>query len=168
MSKIPDFDVTKQLPQDIMHIFLEGILSYELKFLLKHFFDSGLITLDQLNSKLKNFDYGYSNVKNKPSHIKQDDIDFKSNSNLGQNAAQMWELSRILPLVLEGITDRGSPQWSCFLSLLEIMGICFAQKITFNSVLNLKRIKEHLLFLKKLMGQEFYLSSTTWYTCPLR
>ena len=33
---IPDFDVTKQLPQD-MHIFLEGVLSYELKFLLKLF-----------------------------------------------------------------------------------------------------------------------------------
>ena len=29
LSKIPDFDVTKQLPQDIMHIFLEGILSYD-------------------------------------------------------------------------------------------------------------------------------------------
>ena len=153
LSKIPDFDVTKQLPQDIMHIFLEGILSYELKFLLKHFFDSGLITLDQLNSKLKNFDYGYSNVKNKPSHLKQDDIDVKSNSTLGQNAAQMWELSRILPLVLEGITDCESPQWSCFLSLLEIMGICFAQKITFNSVLNLKRIiKEHLTLFKKTYG----------------
>ena len=58
LSEIPDFDVTKQLPQDIMHIFLEGILSYEIKFLLKHYFDGGLITLDQLNIKLQNFPYG--------------------------------------------------------------------------------------------------------------
>ena len=55
LCNIPDFDVTKQLPQDIMHIFLEGILSYELKFLLKHYFDAGLFTLEQLNTKLKNF-----------------------------------------------------------------------------------------------------------------
>ena len=110
LSEIPDFDVTKQLPQDIMHIFLEGILSYELKFLLKHYFDAGVITLGQLNTKLKNFHYGYSNDKDKPSPIKQDDMDFKCSSNLGQSAAQMWELSRILPLVLEGITDSESPQ----------------------------------------------------------
>ena len=72
-------------------------------------------------------------------------MDFKSDSNLGQNSAQMWELSRILPLILEDITDTESPQWSCFISLLEIMGICFAQKITLSSVLNLRGIvKEHL------------------------
>ena len=153
LCNIPDFDVTKQLPQDIMHIFLEGVLSYELKFLLKHYFDAGLITLDRLNTKLKNWNYGYSNVKDKPSFIKQDDMDFKSNSNLGQNAAQMWELSRIVRLILEDITDSESPQWRCFISLLEIMGICFARKITLSSVLNLKRIvKEHFSLFKETYG----------------
>ena len=34
LCNTPDFDVTKQLPQGIMHIFLEGVLSYELKFLM--------------------------------------------------------------------------------------------------------------------------------------
>ena len=77
-------------------------------------------------------------MTDKPSFIKQDDMDFKSESNLGQNAAQMWELSRILPLIPEHITDTESPQWSRVISLLEIMGICFAQKITLSSVLNLK------------------------------
>ena len=33
----PHFNVTKQLPQDLMHVFLEGIVSYELKFLLQHY-----------------------------------------------------------------------------------------------------------------------------------
>ena len=154
LCNIPDFDVTKQLPQDIMHIFLEGVLSYELKFLLKQYFHTpGLVTLDQLNTQIKNIHYGYSNVKDKPSFIKNDDIDFKSDSNLGQNAAQMWELSRILPLILGGITDSESPQWKCFTSLLEIMGICFAQKITSSSILNLKRIvKEHLILFKEIYG----------------
>ena len=146
-------DVTQQLPQDIMHIFLEGILSYELKFLLKHYFHAGLFTLEQLNTKLKNVNYGYSSVKDKPSFIKQDDMDFKSDSNLGQNAAQMWELSRIIPLILENITDSESPQWSCFISLLEIMGICFVQKVTLSSILNLKQIvNEHLSLFKQTYG----------------
>lgn len=153
LTNFPDFDVTKQLPQDIMHIFLEGILSYEMKFLLKHYIQCGQITLDQLNTKLQNFPYGYSNVKDKPAPIKQDNLEFKDSSNLGQTAAQMWELSRILPLVLEDITEEDSPHWKCFMSLLEIMGICFAQKINCNAVLNLKRIiKEHLILFKETYG----------------
>ena len=95
----------------------------------------------------------YSNVKDKPAPIKQDDLEFKANSNLGQSAAQMWELSRILPLVLEDITEESSPHWRCFMSLLEIIGVCFSQKISFNAVLNLKRIiKEHLILFKETYG----------------
>jgi len=43
----PHFDVTKQLPQDIMHIFREGILSYmyEMKFLFKYLIDNKRLTL---------------------------------------------------------------------------------------------------------------------------
>ena len=132
LSNFPDFDVTKQLPQDVMHIFLEEILSYEMKFLLNHYFHGGKITLDQPNTELQNIPYGYSNVKDKPAPVKLDDLEFTANSNLGQSVAQMWELSRILPLVLEGITDEHSPHWRCFMSL-EIMGICFAQKISCNT-----------------------------------
>ena len=141
------------MPQDKMHTFLEGTLSYDIKFLLKHYFDGGLITLDQLNIKRQNFPYGYSNVKDKPAPIKRDYLEFTANSNLGQSAAQMWELSRILPLVLEDITEESSPHWRCLMSLLEIMGICFSQKISFNAVLNLKRIiKEHLILFKETYG----------------
>ena len=59
-------------------------------------------------------------------------MDFKSDSNLGQNAAQMWR---------------------CFISVLEIMRICFAQTLTLSSVLNLKRIvKERLTLFKETYG----------------
>lgn len=32
LCNLPDFDVTKQLPQDIMHTLLEGTVQYELRF----------------------------------------------------------------------------------------------------------------------------------------
>lgn len=32
LCDLPDFDVTKQLPQDIMHTLLEGTVQYELRF----------------------------------------------------------------------------------------------------------------------------------------
>lgn len=34
----PYFDVTKQLLQDIMHIFLEGVVTYEMNYLFKYLF----------------------------------------------------------------------------------------------------------------------------------
>ena len=137
-------DVTKQLPQDIMHIFLEGILCYELKFLFKYLFDNRFFTLRDLNQGIDNFDYGYS-------EIKESDLEFKSNSNLGQSASQMWSLSCMLPLLVDGKVDCDDPHWTTFVSLLEIMGICFAHKISFRSIINLKRlIKEHLTSFKNV------------------
>ena len=149
IMEAPYFDVTKQLPQDIMHIFLEGIIGYEMKFLFKYLFDAKCLTLHELNYKIHHFAYGYSEKKNKPSPIKEADVEFQSSSNLGQSASQMFLFACILPLILDGKVADDDPHWKNFLSLLEIMGICFAHKVTFNSVINLKQlVKEHLTSFK--------------------
>lgn len=83
ISEAPYFDITKQLPQDIMHIFLEGILCYEMKFFFQHFFRNSHFTPHDLNHAVNNFDYGYSELKDKPAPIKEVDLDLKSNSNFG-------------------------------------------------------------------------------------
>lgn len=145
----PYFNVTKQLPQDIMHIFLEGIVGYEMKFLFKYLFDSGRLTLNDLNRGIDYFAYGYSETKDKPAPIKAVDLEFKSSSNLGQSASQMWLFACILPYILDGKVESDDPNWKNFLSLLEIMGICFAHKVTFRSIINLKQlVKEHLTSFK--------------------
>lgn len=144
ISEAPYFHVTQQLPQDIMHIFLEGILCYELNFFFKYSFDNRLFTLRGLKQAIDNFDYGYSEINDKPAPIKEGDLEFKSSSNLGQTASQMWSLACMLPLPIDGRLDCNDLHWTNFLSLLEIMGICFAHKIGFSSIINLKRlIKEH-------------------------
>ena len=151
ISEAPYFDVTQQLPQDIMHIFLEGILCYELKFFFKYSFDNRLFTLSDLNQAIDNFDYGYSEINDKPARIKEGDLEFKSSSNLGQTASQMWSLACMLPLLIDGRVDCNDLHWTNFLSLLEIMGVCFAHKIGFSSIINLKRlIKEHLTSFKNV------------------
>lgn len=53
-----------------MHDVLEGILQYEAKELLKHaILNEKFISLDELNDLILQFDFGYSNDKNKPSAI---------------------------------------------------------------------------------------------------
>ena len=55
----------------------------------------------------------------------------------------------ILPFILDGKVQNDDPQWKNFLSLLEIMGICFSHKVTIASVINLKQlVKEHLTAFK--------------------
>lgn len=53
-----------------MNDILEGILQYQCKELLKQFINEDkYFTLDLFNVRLKKFDYGYFNDKNKPSPI---------------------------------------------------------------------------------------------------
>lgn len=132
-----------------MHIFLEGIVTYEMKYLFKYLFDNRFFTLHDLNQAIDDFDYSYSELNDKPAHIKEVDLDLKSRSNLGQSASQMW--SCMLHLLLDGKVDCNDPHWTTLLCLLEIMGICFAHKVSLSSVINLKPlIKEHLTSFKNV------------------
>ena len=87
-------DVCQQFLQDIMHVFLEGILAYELKYLLRYINEKGFFTLSDLNKEINFFSYGYSHVKDKPCNIKTTDLDRQSSSNFGQGAANMWLLAQ--------------------------------------------------------------------------
>ncbi|XP_068704474.1 uncharacterized protein [Montipora foliosa] len=89
-----------------MHIFLEGILEYEIKIFLNYLIkDQQVITLDKLNYEIKHFPLGNTDEKNRPILIKEGDLDKKSSSNLGQTASRMW------PFVLENCVNVLSPQW---------------------------------------------------------
>jgi hypothetical protein len=53
------------LPDDAMHDVLEGVLQYECKEMLKEFIlKEKYLTLEQLNDRMTQFDYGYFNDKN--------------------------------------------------------------------------------------------------------
>ena len=118
---------------------------------MKYFSDNRIFPLHELNQEIDNFDYGYSELKDKPAPIKEADLEFKSSSNQGQSASQMWFLAHMLPLFLGGKVNCNEPHWNTFISLLEIMGICLAHKVTFSSIINLKRlIKEHLTLYKSV------------------
>lgn len=63
------FHVTEGLVPDVMHDVLEGCLPYEVKELLKHLFESGIITLKILNEIIVSFPYTGTDSRNKPATI---------------------------------------------------------------------------------------------------
>ena len=94
LSDLPYFNVTQQLPQDIMHIFLEGILQYKIKLLFSYLMKTQeVIALDELNHAIKHFPLGYTDAKNRPIVMKHGDLKMKSSTNLRQMASTMWLLS---------------------------------------------------------------------------
>lgn len=67
--------MTDGLDLDIMHDQLEGVLPLEVKLLFKKYIqDDGYFTLELLNERISNFDYGSPDVSNKPSPIKQQSL----------------------------------------------------------------------------------------------
>lgn len=58
-------DVTGQIPQDVMHVILDVSLSRTLYFVIHYFLDN-MFTLERLNAFILDFNYGYSEMKDKP------------------------------------------------------------------------------------------------------
>lgn len=63
LCQLSTFDVTKQLPQDIMHILLEGTVQNEVQLVLQHYIQAGVTTLPQVNGAISSHPYGYSETR---------------------------------------------------------------------------------------------------------
>ena len=64
LAELDGFDVTDQLPQDIMHLFLEGVCVFHTVILLKYLiYEEELFTLDSFNAKLNSYKYMYFETK---------------------------------------------------------------------------------------------------------
>ncbi len=71
LNKLSYFHVANnQLPQDVMHVMLEGVIPYEMKHMLKAFItEKRYFTLDLLNERIHCFPYTQEEFANKPSAI---------------------------------------------------------------------------------------------------
>jgi len=68
------FHVINGLPPDVMHVILEGVIPRLVFEILLHGIGLKLITLDKSKFLIQNFNYGHSEIKNKPSIIKIEHI----------------------------------------------------------------------------------------------
>ena len=58
LSGLTHFDITKQLPQDLMHVLFEGNFRFHIHLLLENM----NVTLSEVNSKLVHYPYAYFEV----------------------------------------------------------------------------------------------------------
>ena len=149
----PYFNVTEQLPQDIMHVILEGALSRTLYYVFCYFLDNTIFTLRAFNEFISDFQYGYSELKDKPVCIPVEELD-NPFGNLGQTATQMWLLSRVFPFFGEQHAQGCANVWQVLVTMLQITAICLSRKISINIVAYLTGlIKEHLQLFKEAFNK---------------
>lgn len=71
LNEIENFHVINQLPQDIMHVLLEGVIPYEISLLLTKFIVyQKYFSADHLNDRIACFSYSIQEARDKPSPIK--------------------------------------------------------------------------------------------------
>lgn len=70
LNELSNFHVVDQLPQDVMHILLEGVVPYELALMLASFIDQKYLVVELFNDRITCFAYSTQEAKNIPSPIK--------------------------------------------------------------------------------------------------
>nr|CAH0100559.1 unnamed protein product [Daphnia galeata] len=108
---------------------------------------------DQLNNKIENFKYGYSEVADKPCSIEYKQL---IGGKMSQTAAQLLLLAVNLPIMISSFIDEYDPVWHCFTVLLRICRLVFLDSISkFQVVLLEDLIEEFLVAYKDNFFQSY-------------
>lgn len=128
-----------------MHDLFEGIVPYEMKLLLMHCVQKKYFSVDDLNERIKCFDFVYD----KPSPI---DVNIcQSVVKICQSASQMMTLSRYFPLLIGDKVPETDARWVSFLLLLNICSIALSPTCTYDTIPYLRGlIEEKLISFKHL------------------
>lgn len=143
LNALKHFDILDGLPPYPFHNILEGSITRELQYILKHYLlgKKKIMSLDEFNRKIVEFDYSY--FETKPSIILPQH--WKDGANLQETGMQIWHLSVILPFILGPYIEHGDPYWENYLLLLEISSSSFAHEISLTMIDYWKNIIEDYL-----------------------
>ena len=102
---LPTFDVTKQLPQDIIDTLLEGDAQYEARLVLLLYIRNGTLTLDRISGAILSHPYGSSETSSKPGPIREPVFSSEEVSSLKFDAVQTRLFLRLVPFFINTFVD---------------------------------------------------------------
>ena len=126
LTKLFAFDLTKQLPQDVMHVLLEGVVQFEARLILQYLFDNDFLTLKQLNNSFGQLHLGYNDESNRPPPLRSTVFGGQEKYKLKHTAAQARSFLKNLPFVLTHYVPCNNEHYKLLLQLISIVQISFA------------------------------------------
>lgn len=149
LNELPYYHSTQNLCPDVMHDFTEGVLPLEMHLVLSKLVQKGFITLDEVNSRISSFNFGFVDRKNRPSPIRQASLKNPYSAS-GQTSAQMTCLAYNIPLMLGDKIDEMCDEWELLLSIIDIFKIIMSPSISKSAIYVLKAMIDdhHRLFMQ--------------------
>ncbi|KAK3921591.1 Histidine ammonia-lyase 2 [Frankliniella fusca] len=135
---------------DVFHDLLQGVCKMKVKLALRYYVcQKKYFTEDVLQSRLKFFDYGFTDSKNKPvAKMTATYLNNIASYNLHQTGAQMWLLTRAFGFLFGDLVPENDKFIHLISLLNQIMCIVFSRALTENDINDLDNLvhKHHLLF----------------------
>lgn len=101
LHKLKYFHLSNNYGLDTMHDMSEGVIMMEIKLVLDQLIKKNVITVDLLNKRIHSFQYGFKEVKNRPSsNFMLIEIKNIKSHKIKQKSAQVLCLLRVLPFIL--------------------------------------------------------------------
>ncbi|KAK3919251.1 NADPH-dependent 7-cyano-7-deazaguanine reductase [Frankliniella fusca] len=149
LLKLENFNIALCLPQDVMHLFLEGILSTACRLLIKHAIEDKKMKLSEVNDWISHHDFGKFKT-DKPSLIKSEHL----KHGLRQSSSQVLMLSSLVLFIVREHCDVEKQR--NFVLLLMIFGLCISREVTLDQVVLLRdMIGEYLMQFNILYPDSF-------------
>lgn len=125
-NTLNNFHVTSGLPSDVAHDLFEGVFCDVLQCVINYCVKQGFFTAQYLNQRVAHFPYLGSDKVSKPSAL---NVSPGGCVTVKQEAAQMWCLLRLLPLLVGHRVPVSDSKWEVLLRLLDAVHYICAPSI---------------------------------------
>lgn len=123
-NEIPHFHVTDSSAQDSTHVIDEGILHYNLLPSLYYFiYEKEYFTLQELNRRIKVFDYTEEEKKNIPMEILEKTL--KDRTKLKTTATEMANFTHNLVFLIGDLVPHGDIVWKFVLTTIKFFDLAY-------------------------------------------
>lgn len=132
-NKLSSYNVLSNPTFDEMHDVKEGNIQFFLTNFFEYCIGKDIFHVEDLVRRIRDFNYGYLNSRNKPSKLKITRL------NLGQNATQCYCIVKHLPYIFYDKYDELKAVWPIMLNLLKSLTIIYSKEIHESNIINLEK-----------------------------
>lgn len=151
-SRLPNLHVTKNVAVDWMHDCPEGVFPRDLTKVLRYYIRVlKLFNVQDLNNRIKGFNYGPNDGRNKPPQIMESHI---NDGCLSMSASEMINLIMNLGMIIGDLVPEGDKHWQLIILMKDILQILSAKSYQrgMHELLN-SLIIDYLTLLSELFPQ---------------
>jgi len=137
LNNIHSFHVTQNYVVDIMHDIFEGVCHYNLCHIIKYYINLQIFSLETLNLRKKNFNYGPLENGNLSPEITELHL---NKCRLKMTAREMMTFVHYFSLMIGDLIPIYDEVWNFYLVFIKIIDILLSYSYTESTISNLKQL----------------------------